>query len=404
MQFRQTVFCFILLLTSSGLQAIELSSRKTVEVGKSPNRVLAVDMDNDGQDEVIVSSHAEGTISLLTFSSSSTLLSKKIYEVGANPSELIVFDMNRDSYKDLIIANHETNSFHILYNDKEGAFEQTTISTFSVSSAPHIHTLGVGMFNKDDFPDVVVDSWANSQLLIYFGKGDGSFEPQPQVIDVHEQPRTNLVVTNIDGDNLSDIVTPAFRRDGVSVILGSQLNDAKRANKAKLFSNAAKAFLVKTADVNGDGNQDILTVHRGSSFRDSNGEGLTLLLGNGKGEFEMAEDFPLMVTGSPSFVAIGDINKDFIAELITANYRTNDMTVVFYEQTNRRYQQRSFPVGKRPESVAIGDIDGDGENEVIVANRESHSISLLDFTSLNLFSRRQISEHTTTKPLANIAR
>ncbi len=343
------------------------------------------------------SSHPDGVISVLKFQELIRVASKITYSVGINPSELVAFDMNNDHYKDLLIANHETNHFHILYNDKKGGFDANSIKKHSVNTKPHIHTIGAGDFNGDKLADVVIDSWENSQLAIYWGIANGDFALNSSIINVSEQPRTNLVTGDLDNDEHDDIVTPATRHNGVSVVLGATLIEPKLTNAelantklpntnalgAQLIANAPKAFLVKIADTNNDGNNDIITIHRNANFNDSNGEGISLLLGNGKGDFELAKGFPMTISGAPSAVVSGDINADGFPEIISTNYRTNNIAVIYYDNKLEQYQHKYFAVGLRPESIAISDVDGDGDNlnEVIVTNRESNTISLLRFKS-----------------------
>jgi hypothetical protein len=387
------------------VQAIELSDSATISVDEGPNKILAVDIDKDGKDELIVSSHPDGVISVLKLRELTRAASKITYSVGVNPSELVAFDMNNDHYKDLLIANHETNHFHILYNNKKGWFDANSIKKHSVNTKPHIHTIGAGDFNGDKLADVVIDSWENSQLAIYWGAANGNFALNPAIINVSEQPRTNLAAGDLDNDEYDDIVTPATRHNGVSVVLGATLTKTKLTNAelantklantnlantklantnalgAQLIANAPKAFLVKIADTNNDGNNDIITIHRNANFNDSNGEGISLLLGNGKGDFELAKGFPMTISGAPSAVVSGDINADGFPEIISTNYRTNNIAVIYYDNKLEQYQHKYFAVGLRPESIAIGDVDGDNLNEVIVANRESNTISLLRFKS-----------------------
>ena len=382
----------VLLLTCS-VQSVELKTSNVLKVGKGPNKVLTVDIDNNRKDEVIISNHPDGTVSLLKFGGSGELLSTETYSVGVNPTEIVAFDMNNDNYKDILIANHETNNFHILYNDKKGGFDGYGIRKFTVDTKPHIHTLGAGDFNGDKLPDVAIDSWEKSQIAIYYGTPQGDFKLNPTIIDVSKQPRTNLVVGKIDNDDLSDIVTPATRHAGVSLVLGAEFADSM------LIRNASKAFLVKLADANKDGNTDILTVHRSANFNNTNGEGISLLLGNGNGGFEMAKDFPMTISGAPSSIISDDIDGDGFPEIITTNYRTNNIAVIFYDKKISQYRHKLFPVGLRPESVAIGDIDGDNIKETIVANRESDTISLLSFENVKekqqLSMEVMISSHST---------
>ena len=64
------------------------------------------------------------------------------------------------------------------------------------------------------------------------------------------------------------------------------------------------------ADLNGDGVPDLVTANY-----DSNN--VSVLLGNGNGTFQAAQ--PFAVGSGPSFVAIADLNGDGVPDLVTAN-------------------------------------------------------------------------------------
>jgi hypothetical protein len=357
--------------------AIELESKISVKVGKSPNSLAAVDLDNDGSNEIIVSSQTQGTVRILRNILSEKKRASLDINAGPNPTEIRISDMNNDNYLDIVIANHETSNFRVLLNDKKGFLNDPKAVVYQIEASPHIHTLGIGDFNRDRINDVVIDSWENSEVSIYYLDSKGGYSRTHSVIPVKEQPRTNLVVANLDGDALPDIITPATRLGGVSIILGNDLSSAK------LLKTDTAPFFVAVADVNLDGNQDIITVHRNGNFNLSENEGVTLLLGNGKGQFTIDSDFPRKISGAPSSVSVGDINGDRWPEIVTANYRNNSITVIYREGSTDVYKQKSFSVGSRPESVVVADIDSDGLSEVIVANRESDNISVLKFYSNN---------------------
>ena len=358
--------------------AIELESQRVLKVGGHPNRLQIADLDNDGYKEIIVSNHADASISIINNLGNNKELQILTYKVGENPTEFVAADMNNDNFLDLVIANHETLSFRVLLNNKNGDFDEGEAVDYPVKTEPHIHTLGVGDFNQDKVNDVVIDSWGNSQVAIYYLSNKGNYVGKPSIISVKEQPRTNLVVADIDADNLPDIVTPATRFGGVSIIFGKALESPK------FVETASSPFNVAIADANSDGHQDILTVHRAGNFKLQNNGAVSVLLGSGKGEFKLAKGFPMIIKGAPSSVSAGDIDGNGWPEIITANYRTDDISVLKKDLSTNEYQLTAFPVGHRPESVVVADLDNDEINEVIVANRESNSLSILKFRKSGL--------------------
>ena len=368
------VIIILQLCVSLSSLGVEIESQITVGVGKHPNRLVVADLNNDGNTEIIVSNHLDGSVTIIKNIGGKKGHQSSSFNVGSNPTEIVLANMNDDNFLDIVIANHETSSFRLLLNDKEGAFKKIKAIEYPVETVPHIHTLGVGDFNQDQINDVVIDSWGSSEVAIYYLNQNGKYIGKPTTIRVREQPRTNLVVTDIDGDTLPDIITPATRTGGVTIIFGKDLASTE------FVETSASPFYIAIADTNLDGYQDIITVHRTGNYNNERNEAVTLLLGSGKGQFELARGFPIAAKGAPSSVSVGDIDGDGWPEIITANYRTNSISIIQKEQSSVTYKLKEFIVGRRPEAVVVADIDNDNISEVIVANRESNNISILKFT------------------------
>ncbi len=77
------------------------------------------------------------------------------------------------------------------------------------------------------------------------------------------------------------------------------------------------------ADLNGDGDPDIVTANAGS---DPGSEDVSVLLGNGDGSFQ---DPQLFDAGDfPNSVAVADLNGDGTPDIVTANADPSDVSVL----------------------------------------------------------------------------
>src|SRR5205809_202242 len=63
---------------------------------------------------------------------------------------------------------------------------------------------------------------------------------------------------------------------------------------------------------------------------------------------------------SPFSIAVGDFNRDGIKDLVTANYISNNVSVLLGTGTGTFGAATNFPVGTQPTSVAVGDFNVDG--------------------------------------------
>ncbi len=88
---------------------------------------------------------------------------------------------------------------------------------------------------------------------------------------------------------------------------------------------------------------------------------------------------PAMTTpasGSFSYVASADLNKDNKLDFVTANENSNTISV-FLNQGNGTFTRTDYNVGSQPIGVAIADLDGDGKLDLAVANYISQTVSVL---------------------------
>jgi hypothetical protein len=72
-------------------------------------------------------------------------------------------------------------------------------------------------------------------------------------------------------------------------------------------------------------------------------------------------------TADSPAVAIGDLNGDRRADIVTANYNPESISVNL-NRGGGRFTGREYPVGGLARSVAIGDLNGDGKPDVVTAN------------------------------------
>src|SRR5207247_6632397 len=85
--------------------------------------------------------------------------------------------------------------------------------------------------------------------------------------------------------------------------------------------------------------------------------------------------------GGPTWVAIGDLNRDGAPDLVTANYSAYTVSVLLSTRSvgNGPFAvtETDFATGSNPVSVAAGDLNCDGRLDLAVANLISNSVTVL---------------------------
>ncbi|MBF2075716.1 MAG: VCBS repeat-containing protein [Synechococcales cyanobacterium C42_A2020_086] len=148
-----------------------------------------------------------------------------------------------------------------------------------------------------------------------------------------------------------------------------------RFNSATTFPVSRNSNSVAIADLDGDGNLDILT---GGPTVGSPTPGLTALLGNGAGQFGA----PIVSSGqvgAANALAVGDFNNDRRLDVITVGsfFSASDVFVSLGDGRGRFTPTTSIAVGNNPQSLAVGDINRDNRLDAVTANSGGRTISVL---------------------------
>lgn len=175
---------------------------------------------------------------------------------------------------------------------------------------------------------------------------------------------------DLDGDGKPDVVV-ANGQDGTlwiyqNISTNGSLSGTSFAPPV-ILSLPGTPSRVVLADLDGDGRLDIITTdvanNRVSVFQNLGSPGVITT-----NSFGARVDFP---TGQQPFaVAVRDLNRDGLPDLVTANSADNTISVLQNTgaaggiTTNSFAAHVDFAAGLSPQEVAIGDLDGDGRPDI----------------------------------------
>ncbi len=173
---------------------------------------------------------------------------------------------------------------------------------------------------------------------------------------------------------------------GTSSCAGQTGDNQRGPRSSELFSTTvisvgADPRSIAVADVNHDGKPDIIVVNANSRVQDGAGS-LSVLLGDGKGNFRPAAGSPFPAGHQPNDIGIGDFNGDGNVDLVVPNHQTpyvrlflGDGKGGFREAPHSPFATSANP---HPHGVAVGYFCGrDKPPDVVIDSWGSNQIELL---------------------------
>ena len=293
----------------------------------------------------------------------------------AAPVAVVATDLNADGKADLAIEGDS--SLAILLGVGDGTFTTATGSPINLSSQatdPVANGLVFGDFNNDGKTDLaVVDSgYTINNVPVFLGNGDGTFTASLAPGTTNSASSCSIAPADFNADGSLDLALGNGAFGGVSALLGFADGAFNLVPPPAVLAPSTAACSIAVGDFNGDGKLDLVVP-------DSTDNNVTILLGNGDGTFAAATGSPISIAGGPNVVTVADFNGDGKLDLAIANGNNGTVTILLGDGTGNFTQATNSPitVGNTPDALAIGDFLGNGKLDIAVANFGDNTVTLL---------------------------
>jgi hypothetical protein len=342
--------------------------RGSLAAGTLPAQVVAGDVDGDGRTDLVVRNAGDGTASIFLGDGAGGFRKRPDLAIGPGASDLALAGLGGSGLPALVVTNQATGDVRVFPNRGGGAFDPPSRyragrGPYGVvrdgQGAPVLDALeetsgvAVGTFRRGGPPDLVAVNPGSDSFAVLAGLGGGTFaDPEPFPTDARPQVARTA---DLNGDGVSDIVT--LGDSTVEVALGDGRGGF---SKPAVYPAGPEPSGLSVADVNGDGKPDLLI---GNTFGD-----VLVLLGNGDGTLR-----PYQSTDRQVALAVADVNGPGGPEFVFANQALDRVVAV-------RGGAGATVVGDQgdgllaPGAVRFADLNGDGIPDLVVANSGSNNV------------------------------
>jgi hypothetical protein len=170
-----------------------------------------------------------------------------------------VVDVNSDSKPDIIFANHYGDNVGVLLNKGNGTFTtQTTYRTGSNSGPTSVAVIDV---NNDSKPDIIVTNYYGDNVGILLNRGNGTFTAQTTYTTSSNSLPSSVAVVDVNSDSKLDIIVTNYNGDNVGVLLNEGNGTFTTQTTYTTGSNSGPSTVV-VIDVNSDSKPDIIVANK----------------------------------------------------------------------------------------------------------------------------------------------
>jgi hypothetical protein len=201
----------------------------------------------------------------------------------------------------------------------------------------------------------------------------GDFSQPPTSPETTGDAPTALAAGDFGGGAGRDLAVANFSSDTVTILLGNGSGDFTPAGTSP-ETVGSDPRTVAVADLGGDANADLAVANQGEDT-------VTILLGDGTGNFtEVATTSPEAVGDGPTSIAAVNLGGDPNTDLAVANEGDDEVTILLGDGSGDFTEVAATSpeaVGDSPRSIAAADFDGVGGPDLAVANLDTDDVTIL---------------------------
>ncbi|CAF3673135.1 unnamed protein product [Adineta steineri] len=364
------------------------SSQTTYSTGDGsiPIDVAVGDFNNDGQLDIAVANSYSFNIGIFLGYSNGTFSSQQTYSTGnqSYPQSIAIGDFNNDSRLDIAVVNCVGFNMGVFLGYGNGTFADQVSYLVTIGFCPN--DIAIGDVNNDDHLDIIITVVNSNTILIFFGYGNGTFVKGNTYSTGSGARPFSIVVGDVNNDSQLDIVVANDNGNNIVVFIGEG-DGTFPAQRTYSTGDHSSPVSVVLSDINNDNIPDIVVADYSTNM-------IGVFLGSSYMNGILEDTYSTGSSPHPHGLALGDFNHDGQLDVVIANYDLSNVGVLLGHTNGTFPLQTVFSTGDLsfPTSVAVDDLNNDNELDIIVANSATENVGILygygngSFTNLNMYS------------------
>ena len=217
-------------------------------IGSEASPSTVGDFDNDGLMDVATGNSSSNTASIALGSGDGHFRSVQNVDVGLRPHGIVVLDVDGDGDLDIVVASEYGEALTLLVNNGQGVFADGI--DFADQDGDGKYALGAGDMNGDGILDLVVGT-TGSRMLVLKGNGDGTFTQTANIAGGGYGWK--LTLGDVNNDGKLDVAQANGSNNSGSIVLG---NGDGTLQAATIYGFGGTMVGSALGDLDGDGYLD----------------------------------------------------------------------------------------------------------------------------------------------------
>jgi hypothetical protein len=342
------------------VEPLEVSVHAPVTGSQFSDYLDRADLNGDGLDDILAAGGSQATVLLATGDPAAPFRAAQQIPCSGDPNLALLADFNADGIPDAAIGVYGRLTIYLAGSD--GVFRERSTIDSGLIRWPIV----VGDFDGDGKVDL-----AGPGIDLYFGNGDGTFQPASNVNTAEVQ---TMVAADLNGNGRTDLVYVANPQIAGSFEFRVRFGKADRTmSDATRYPTPSFGECLLVGDLNGDKIQDIVSIQAGR---------YQAFLGDGTGGLH---GLPSVQTAFQDHLdaSLADLNGDGRLDLSVLDRNTSLAHIFAGDGVGHFAPARMFVAAADPFSIASGRFSNGatpGKSDLAVSNREGVLVLLRNAT------------------------